>query len=50
MKEMVAEFNESQDEINVTEVYNPDMYPGLMQNLQAEVTAGDAPFDCNDWL
>ncbi|WP_314067908.1 ABC transporter substrate-binding protein [uncultured Vagococcus sp.] len=43
IKEMVAAFNDSQSEINVTEVYNPDMYPGLMQNLQAEVAAGEAP-------
>lgn len=43
IKEMVAEFNQSQEDIKVTEVYNPDMYPGLMQNLQAEVAAGDVP-------
>ncbi|MBP1041084.1 ABC transporter substrate-binding protein [Vagococcus sp. BWB3-3] len=43
IKEMVTAFNDSQDKINVTEVYNPDMYPGLMQNLQAEVAAGEAP-------
>lgn len=43
IKEMVTAFNDSQSEIKVTEVYNPDMYPGLMQNLQAEVAAGEAP-------
>lgn len=25
------------------EVYNPDMYPGLMKNLQADVASGKAP-------
>lgn len=41
--EMVEAFNASQDEIVVKEVYNPDMYPGLMQNLQAEVASGSYP-------
>lgn len=43
IKEMVSEFNKSQDRIVVKEVYNPDMYPGLMQNLQAEVAANKYP-------
>lgn len=43
IKEMVEAFNASQDEIKVKEVYNPDMYPGLMQNLQAEVASGNYP-------
>jgi len=43
IKEMVDAFNASQDEIVVIEVYNPDMYPGLMQNLQAEVVSGNSP-------
>ncbi|WP_352418177.1 ABC transporter substrate-binding protein, partial [Proteiniborus sp.] len=43
IKEMVEEFNASQDRIKVKEVYNPDMYPGLMQNLQAEVASGNNP-------
>ncbi len=43
IKEMVEEFNKSQDKIVVKEVYNPDMYPGLMKNLQAEAAAGKAP-------
>lgn len=43
IKEMVDEFNKSQDKIEVKAVYNPDMYPGLMQNLQAEVAAGKYP-------
>ncbi len=43
IKEMVEAFNASQDRIVVKEVYNPDMYPGLMQNLQAEVASGNYP-------
>lgn len=43
IQEMVNAFNASQDEIVVKEVYNPDMYPGLMQNLQAEVASGNSP-------
>lgn len=43
IKDMVDEFNKSQDKIEVKAVYNPDMYPGLMQNLQAEVAAGKYP-------
>lgn len=46
IKAMVDEFNSSQDDIRVKEVYNPDMYPGLMQNLQAEVAAGNPPSVC----
>lgn len=41
--ELVKTFNESQDEIEVVAKYNPDMYKGLMQNLQAEVAAGNHP-------
>lgn len=43
IKAMVDEFNKSQDKIVVKAVYNPDMYPGLMQNLQAEVASGKYP-------
>lgn len=46
IKEMVEEFNKTHDNIVVKEVYNPDMYPGLMQNLQAEVAAGNPPSLC----
>ncbi|WP_101877534.1 ABC transporter substrate-binding protein [Lachnoclostridium edouardi] len=46
IKEMVEEFNNTHDDIKVKEVYNPDMYPGLMQNLQAEVAAGNPPSIC----
>ena len=41
--EMVSAFNSSQSEIEVVPVYNPDMYPGLMRNLQAEAAAGSYP-------
>ena len=40
---MIEAFNASQDKIEVVGVYNPDMYPGLMQNLQAEVVSGSYP-------
>ncbi len=46
IKEMVEEFNKTHPDIVVKEVYNPDMYPGLMQNLQAEVAAGNPPSLC----
>lgn len=46
IKEMVEDFNASHPDIVVKEVYNPDMYPGLMQNLQAEVAAGNPPSLC----
>lgn len=41
--ELVDGFNSSQDEIEVIAKYNPDMYKGLMQNLQAEAAAGKSP-------
>lgn len=44
--EMIQEFNASQDTIEVVGVYNADMYPGLMTNLQAEVASGDYPSVC----
>lgn len=43
ISEMVKAFNEAQDKIVVKDVYNADMYPGLMQNLQAEVASGNYP-------
>lgn len=43
IKQMVDDFNASQDKIVVKDVYNPDMYPGLMKNLQADVAAGKSP-------
>ena len=41
--ELVQKFNESNDHIEVTAKYNPDMYKGLMQNLQAEAATGSYP-------
>ena len=41
--ELVKQFNESNDHIQVVAKYNPDMYKGLMQNLQAEAAAGRSP-------
>lgn len=43
VKELVAEFNKSQDKIEVVEKYNPDMYKGLTQNLQAAMASGRNP-------
>lgn len=34
--DLVKKFNEENDHIEVVAKYNPDMYKGLMQNLQAE--------------
>lgn len=41
--ELVEKFNETNDHIEVVAKYNPDMYKGLMQNLQAEIAAGNTP-------
>lgn len=41
--ELVKKFNESQDEIEVVATFNPDMYKGLMQNMQAAVAGGNTP-------
>ena len=41
--ELVKQFNESNDHIQVVAKYNPGMYKGLMQNLQAEAAAGNSP-------
>lgn len=43
VEELVRKFNSENDHIEVTAVYNPDMYKGLMKNLQAEVTSGNPP-------
>lgn len=44
--DMIKDFNESHKDIEVKGVYNPDMYPGLMTNLQAEVASGSYPSIC----
>lgn len=41
--ELVKKFNESNDHIEVVAKYNPDMYKGIMQNLQAELATGNSP-------
>lgn len=41
--ELVEKFNETNDHIQVVAKYNPDMYKGLMQNLQAEAATGNYP-------
>lgn len=41
--ELVEKFNEANDHIQVVAKYNPDMYKGLMQNLQAEAATGNYP-------
>ena len=43
VEELVNKFNEENDHIEVVAKYNPDMYKGLMQNLQAEATTGNTP-------
>ena len=43
VEELVKKFNDSNDHIEVVAKYNPDMYKGLMQNLQAEAAAGNSP-------
>ena len=43
VEELVQKFNESNDHIEVVAKYNPDMYKGLMQNLQAEAATGNYP-------
>ncbi|MBM4761152.1 ABC transporter substrate-binding protein [Bacillus sp. B15-48] len=43
VKKLVDDFNAQSDTVEVVAKYNPDMYKGLMQNLQAEAAAGKAP-------
>ncbi|WP_028125295.1 ABC transporter substrate-binding protein [Eremococcus coleocola] len=43
VNELVEAYNASQDEVEVVATFNPDMYKGLMQNLQAAVTSGETP-------
>lgn len=43
VEELVENFNQANDHIEVVAKYNPDMYKGLMQNLQAEAAAGNTP-------
>lgn len=41
--ELVEKFNASQDEVEVTQVFNSGMYQGLMQNMQTSAAAGSIP-------
>jgi len=41
--QLVKEFNASHKNIKVTAKYNPDMYKGLMQNLQSAQASGKVP-------
>lgn len=41
--ELVDEYNQSQSKVKVVAKYNPDMYKGLMQNLQAAVASNKVP-------
>lgn len=43
VKELVANFNKTHPNIEVVEKYNPDMYKGLTQNLQAAMASGKNP-------
>ena len=43
VKELVADFNKTHPDIEVIEKYNPDMYKGLTQNLQAAMASGKNP-------
>ncbi|MDQ0203348.1 ABC transporter substrate-binding protein [Pectinatus haikarae] len=43
VQELVDKFNAQSKDVEVVARYNPDMYKGLMQNLQAEAAAGKSP-------
>ncbi|WP_122627893.1 ABC transporter substrate-binding protein [Lucifera butyrica] len=43
VKELIKEFNAQNPDIQVVEKYNPDMYKGLTQNLQAAIASGQYP-------
>lgn len=43
VKELIDNFNATNDHIEVVNRYNAEEYKGLMQNLQAEEAAGNAP-------
>lgn len=43
VKELVKDFNKTHPNIEVVEKYNPDMYKGLTQNLQAAMASGKNP-------
>lgn len=41
--QLVEDFNAQSDNVEVIARYNPDMYAGLMSNMQAEVASGKSP-------
>lgn len=43
VKQLVEQFNKENPDIEVVEKYNPDMYKGLTQNLQAAIASGKNP-------
>lgn len=43
VNELVKDYNASQDKVKVVAKFNPDMYKGLMQNLQASVASNTVP-------
>lgn len=43
VKQLVEQFNKENPDIEVVEKYNPDMYKGLTQNLQAAMASGNNP-------
>lgn len=43
VKKLVNNFNKNNKNIYVEEKFNPDMYKGLMQNLQSEAAGGRSP-------
>lgn len=43
VKSLVEQFNKENPDIEVVEKYNPDMYKGLTQNLQAAMASGSNP-------
>lgn len=43
VEQLVKDFNAQSDTVEVVDKYNPDMYKGLLQNLQAEAATGKSP-------
>lgn len=43
VKSLVEQFNKENPDIEVVDKYNPDMYKGLTQNLQAAMASGNNP-------
>jgi multiple sugar transport system substrate-binding protein len=43
VKQLVEQFNKENPDVEVVEKYNPDMYKGLTQNLQAAMASGKNP-------